>query len=220
MDEPILANRVPEAEEGLVDDAMRRSTGASAASACASAIPFRQKPVSQSSSGFRGPSCARRSGPSQRFASSILGTGGGPVSGRSTRTCWGLSSTMRSIPTRCRSSRSMMFAAPSKCALSHSRRYADRSRRLEAINAHAVAMRQAFSRPDEAMEHDIAFHSSDRRRLAQPAFRPHRRLVQRRHPPDLAHRLGQPLYRRGTTRQRRVPRAHRRGDRGPRNARG
>ncbi|HWY81691.1 MAG TPA: FCD domain-containing protein, partial [Roseiarcus sp.] len=27
------------------------------------------------------------------------------------------------------------------------------------INAHAFAMRQAFSRPDEAMEHDIAFHT-------------------------------------------------------------
>jgi GntR family transcriptional repressor for pyruvate dehydrogenase complex len=30
----------------------------------------------------------------------------------------------------------------------------------EAINAHAVAMRHAFSRPDEAMEHDIAFHTA------------------------------------------------------------
>jgi len=30
----------------------------------------------------------------------------------------------------------------------------------EAINAHAFAMRQAFSRPDEAMEHDIAFHTA------------------------------------------------------------
>jgi DNA-binding FadR family transcriptional regulator len=30
----------------------------------------------------------------------------------------------------------------------------------EGINAHAVAMRQAFSRPDEAMEHDIAFHTA------------------------------------------------------------
>ena len=30
----------------------------------------------------------------------------------------------------------------------------------EAINAHADAMRQAFSRPDEAMEHDIAFHTA------------------------------------------------------------
>ena len=29
-----------------------------------------------------------------------------------------------------------------------------------AINAHAAAMRRAFSRPDEAMEHDIAFHSA------------------------------------------------------------
>jgi DNA-binding FadR family transcriptional regulator len=28
------------------------------------------------------------------------------------------------------------------------------------IRAHAVAMREAFSRPDEAMEHDIAFHSA------------------------------------------------------------
>ena len=26
--------------------------------------------------------------------------------------------------------------------------------------AHAAAMRQAFSRPDEAMEHDIGFHSA------------------------------------------------------------
>lgn len=30
----------------------------------------------------------------------------------------------------------------------------------ETINAHAFAMRQAFSRPDEAMEHDIAFHTA------------------------------------------------------------
>ena len=30
----------------------------------------------------------------------------------------------------------------------------------EAINAHAFAMRQAFSRPDEAMEQDIAFHTA------------------------------------------------------------
>ena len=30
----------------------------------------------------------------------------------------------------------------------------------EAINAHAAGMRQAFSHPDEAMEHDIAFHSA------------------------------------------------------------
>jgi GntR family transcriptional repressor for pyruvate dehydrogenase complex len=30
----------------------------------------------------------------------------------------------------------------------------------EGINAHAFAMRQAFSRPDEAMEHDIAFHTA------------------------------------------------------------
>jgi len=29
-----------------------------------------------------------------------------------------------------------------------------------AINAHAAAMRRAFSRPNEAMEHDIAFHSA------------------------------------------------------------
>jgi DNA-binding FadR family transcriptional regulator len=29
-----------------------------------------------------------------------------------------------------------------------------------AIKSHAVAMRRAFSRPDEAMEHDIAFHSA------------------------------------------------------------
>jgi len=31
---------------------------------------------------------------------------------------------------------------------------------VEAIKASAVAMRQAFSRPAEAMEHDIAFHST------------------------------------------------------------
>ncbi len=30
----------------------------------------------------------------------------------------------------------------------------------EAINAHAFAMRRAFSRPDEAMEQDIAFHTA------------------------------------------------------------
>jgi GntR family transcriptional repressor for pyruvate dehydrogenase complex len=30
----------------------------------------------------------------------------------------------------------------------------------QAILAHAAAMREAFSRPDEAMEHDIAFHSA------------------------------------------------------------
>ena len=40
----------------------------------------------------------------------------------------------------------------------------------EAINAHAVAMRQAFLRPDEAMEHDIGFHSAIAAASRNPLF--------------------------------------------------
>ena len=40
----------------------------------------------------------------------------------------------------------------------------------QAISAHAVAMRQAFSRPDEAMEHDIGFHTAIAAASRNPLF--------------------------------------------------
>ena len=70
-----LPDQVRRRKEGWSTTPCARSTSASAPSASASAIPFRQKPALQSSSGCRALSCARRSGPSQRFEIINLGNG-------------------------------------------------------------------------------------------------------------------------------------------------
>ena len=141
-----------------------------------------------------------------------FGNGRCPRVGAIDKEALGLVPTMPCTPTRPQSSRFTTSVERSRCGRSRCGATATGRRSAgnrEPCRRHAREFLAA--RASDGARH--CFSRRNRRHLPKSAVRTRCGLVSRHHSPDLADRSGQSSIRRSTSRQRRAPRTHRRGNR-------